>query len=129
MQATSRVTDPDTSRQAASNLERTGQRQRQLDQCLDAVRRFSGHTAPEIGKLSGVDRYVLSRRLPDLRREGSVASGRSRKCNVTGNLSMTWYPAEECFRPGITSEAWLAEWHERHGFFNPTNVIPDRRAK
>jgi hypothetical protein len=42
-----------------------------------------------------MERYVPSRRLPELRGAGLVKNGRSRVCAVTGRLSVTWFPARE----------------------------------
>ncbi len=126
MQATSRVTDPDTSQAAAVKVEATGGADRQRLTCLWEVRRLSGQTAAEIAQATGLERHVPSRRLPELRQAGEVKNGWSRECHETGNLSMTWYQADSD-APVIEAQQWLAEWHERHGFFNPTNVIPDRR--
>ncbi|MCL2645403.1 MAG: hypothetical protein FWD61_00190 [Phycisphaerales bacterium] len=63
--------------------------------CLLEVWKRPGHTAAEIATLTGLARYVPSRRLPELRQSGQIKCGPERECAVTGNPSMTWFPCVE----------------------------------
>lgn len=91
--APSRTTDPDTSRMAAKRIAESGALAHQRETCLQAVRAEPGLTAAEIAQVVGCERHVPSRRLPELRRAGLVASprDRARVCRVTGNVSLTWW--------------------------------------
>jgi hypothetical protein len=65
------------------------------DRCLASVMESPGKTAAEIAAAAGLDRHVVSRRLPDLRRASRVLNGQPRACAVTGRLSLTWFPNQE----------------------------------
>jgi hypothetical protein len=92
--AKSRRSDPDTSREAASKIEASGEASNQRKRCLLAVNENPGQTAAEIAQATGMERHVPSRRLPELRDVGLVKNGESRQCAVTGNSSMTWFPRD-----------------------------------
>lgn len=85
-----RAVDPRTSHEAAAEVTRSGRRDRQAAQCLDAVRTWPGRTSMELARLARLDRYVVARRLPELRDAGYVVSEAARKCEVTGRSAMTW---------------------------------------
>jgi hypothetical protein len=85
--------DPHTSHEAGMAVERKGTASDQRTQCLLAVERFPGHTSAELASLTGFDRHMVARRLPELRERELVRNGlQSRSCTVTGNRAMTWYP-------------------------------------
>lgn len=90
MHARARRTDPSTSHQAAFDVESTGSAESQRARCLEIVRKNPGLTAPEIAELAHVDRYVASRRLPDLRELGHVRNGPVRRCRIKGTSMLTW---------------------------------------
>jgi CRP-like cAMP-binding protein len=90
MEALSRRYDPLTSHLAADRVEGSGNAQAQRQTCLAAVRRWPGLTAAEIAVKCGLERHVPSRRLPELRADGLVMNRGKRRCEATGNLSMTW---------------------------------------
>ncbi len=89
--AEARTTDPPTSHLAAQEAESSGRAATQRADCMECVVAFPGLTAAEIAVKTGLERHVPSRRLPELRAVGSVYNGSSRICNVTGNMSMTWW--------------------------------------
>ncbi|MDE2256110.1 MAG: helix-turn-helix transcriptional regulator, partial [Betaproteobacteria bacterium] len=73
-------------------VERSGQASSQRAAVLKAVQALPGHTSYELANRVPIDRYVLARRLPELRKAGLVRNGQqSRECQVTGNNAMTWY--------------------------------------
>jgi len=88
-----RRSDPETSREAADHMERTGKAKTHKMMCLAVVQEKPGLTAAEIAVEAGLERHEASRRLPNLRDEDhSVYNGAARECTVVGNRSMTWYP-------------------------------------
>ncbi len=95
MTARARSRDPITSHIAAQESETSGRATSQRQICLIEVWKQPGRTAAEIAVTAGMQRHVPSRRLPELRASGQVVNGPERECNVTGHLSMTWYPVQE----------------------------------
>ena len=87
----SRQSDPETSRLAAAKAAAASACQREA--CRMFVRAVPGLTAAEIAVKIGLERHVPSRRLPELRAAGEIMTGESRICAVTGNMSLTWWPA------------------------------------
>lgn len=68
----SRRTDPATSKQAASNLVKSGAHKSQCDRVYDVLNRFktNGATPNEISALCGLDHYAVYKRLNDLKLRG-----------------------------------------------------------
>lgn len=99
-----RTTDPETSHVAAERIRETGQLRESQRVVLDAVTRWPGRTAVELGQLlDGVEcrkrarsatwwRFECSRRLPELV-PVHVRRGKPRVCSVNGNPQTTWYAA------------------------------------
>jgi hypothetical protein len=88
-----RRTDPESSHQAAEIHALSGKRAHQQDQAAAAVRQFPGLTSLELAGMTGLDRYMLARRLPECETAGRVRRGPMRHCAVTGRLAMEWMPA------------------------------------
>lgn len=61
-----RRNDGDGSMAAADALERSGRAAQQLAAVLDAVRAWPNRTSKELAALSGMDRHLIARRLPEL---------------------------------------------------------------
>jgi DNA-binding MarR family transcriptional regulator len=87
-----RRTDPETSRIAAERLRASGALGRQAEAVLAAVTRWPGSTAVELARHAQLDRYAVSRRLPELQRQGRVRRGPPRECTVNGRPQSTWRP-------------------------------------
>lgn len=97
--------DPPTSAKAAAEFTRSGARQRQIDRVVELVRQWPGCTSRELSRLSGVDRHLIAKRLPDARKQGLVANplgdvvkdGKrqplQRPCRYSGNDCVVWVPA------------------------------------
>lgn len=87
--------DPLPSFLASEACKDSGVWHRQLWTVFHGVRRHPGLTAAELNeRLDLGDKYVCSRRLPELRdRFKCVCNGRSRRCTVSPGrrLSQTWY--------------------------------------
>lgn len=86
-----RSRDPETSKLAASDITASGQRARQQNLVLGAVKRWQGRTSAELAQRLGSDRFMTARRLPELRAQGYVENGCARACGVTGKSSLTWW--------------------------------------
>jgi len=91
----SRRGDPITSALAARKVCRSGKLGKQKRDVLKALQANNGSTSGEVSAKIGNDRYVASRRLPDLERDGLVARGPARKCTVVGSMCLTWWVTEK----------------------------------
>lgn len=90
--ASSRATDPPTSRKAAQAHERGGKAELHRERLLNEVCTGPGRTAVELAqRLDGIDRHEASRRLPELRDRGLVESRDPRKCSIKGTSMVTWW--------------------------------------
>jgi hypothetical protein len=81
-----RKTDPESSFRAGEDLRRSGEASRQLDIVLAAVKEYPGHTSKCIAMMTGIDRYIMARRLPELATLGKVIK------EVRGSQDCTWSP-------------------------------------
>lgn len=90
----SRATDPESSHIAGELITASGARQRQIDQVARAVRAHPGCTRLELHALTGLDKAMLGRRLPDAVTAGAIVKGLQRTCSEGNCLSLTWWPAE-----------------------------------
>ena len=95
--ARARRTDPSTSHIAAEEVTASGRAKAQRTICLYEVMKHPGQTAAELAEKSGLDRYMLNRRLPELREEKRLKENRYDKdmrriCAVQGTPCMTWWP-------------------------------------
>lgn len=85
-----RTVDPRTSVVSGEQLTDSGDRARQKNQILGVVQSHPGLTSRELAQASGIANEILHKRLPDLKRDGFVATGDARRCQVTGRQAMTW---------------------------------------
>ena len=84
-----RATDPVTSHLAAEKVKPKLRAQQQA--VLAALTRWPGSTAVELAHETGLDRYLVSRRLPELVPQ-YARRGKPRQCSVAGTAQTTWYP-------------------------------------
>ena len=89
-----RKSDPASSHLAAAEVTASGKRQQQIGLVIDLVRKFPGLTSMELAGMSGEDRYMIARRLPEALTAGAIRKGEQRACSVTGRLALTWWPAQ-----------------------------------
>ena len=82
--------DPETAREGAEEVTRSGRRASQMERCLDTVRGSPGLIASEIGAATGLGHVPAQRRLSDLKAQGLICMGPSRKWN--GRPQVTWWP-------------------------------------
>lgn len=81
-----RRNDGDGSHAAADALERSGRAAQQLSDVLDAVRKHTGSTSRELAALTGLDRHLVGRRLPEL-----AAKGLIHRVSIRGQ-ELRWWP-------------------------------------
>jgi predicted transcriptional regulator len=86
--------DPETSREAAEQLRKSGRLAAQQRAVLEALRECDGATHAELGRFMERDWLVAARRLPELERMGLVRKGEVRRCAVKGSRCVTWWLAE-----------------------------------
>jgi len=92
--ARARRSDPRTSHMAADHVEKVGKAGQQRVRAAAAVLANPGWTSQELSERTGINRYELARRLPELREDCLVVNGDSdRICRVSGRPAMTWWPA------------------------------------
>lgn len=82
--------DPQTSHQAAEGIRRSGGLGKQQRAVLEAVRAHPGKTAVELAALSGLNRWAISRRLPELQ-PVFVRRGPPRNCTINHRPQAVWY--------------------------------------
>ncbi|WP_414486207.1 winged helix-turn-helix domain-containing protein [Stenotrophomonas maltophilia] len=87
-----RSTDPNSSHAAAADLVACGALRVQHAKTEAAVIRHPGHSSLHLSTLTGLDRHMLGRRLPELAREGRIWRGPSAPCATTGKPACTWWP-------------------------------------
>lgn len=90
---TSRTTDPQSSHDAIAALEASGELGKQHRRALEAVRRNNGMTSKHLAQLTGLDRHMLGRRLPELERSGLVKRGPMVKGEEGRAEGVTWWTA------------------------------------
>ena len=86
-----RNTDPATSHRAAARI--LPRLRAQQERVLEAVKRFPGSTAVELAHRAGLDRYMVSRRLPELSPIW-VRRHAPRLCSIKGTAQTTWHPVD-----------------------------------
>ena len=88
----SHVHDPSTSRAAEAAVTKSGQRQRDLDVVMGAVRAAPGRTASGYAVMLDMDIYAVRRRLTDAKNAHLLRQGEP-VC-VTGRTrrEVTWWP-------------------------------------
>lgn len=87
-----RTTDPSTSHEAARHVVDSGVQVHQQACAILAVRQNPALTSAELSAVTGLDRFMLARRLPEALADGLVLRGEARKCSVSGRRACTWLP-------------------------------------
>jgi len=87
-----RNTDPVESHQAAAEITNDGSRRRMMELTLQLLQSTPNLTANELEARHGYSDGQLRKRLNDLRKEGLVEKGPSRKSRITGKTNATWRP-------------------------------------
>jgi hypothetical protein len=92
MNALARTTDSSGSHEAAASIVRSGRHAAQKDRTEAAVRRYPGMTSMQLAHATGMDRYMVARRLPDLAKEGRAYRGAKALCPISNITVCTWWP-------------------------------------
>lgn len=87
-----RRSDPITSHLAAEAHTASGARAHQQHLTVAAVRAFPGLTMQELAEQTGLDRYMLGRRISECETAGLVRRGEKRQCSVSGRMAESWEP-------------------------------------
>lgn len=129
MEPLSRHTDPLPSYAAADKVKRTGLGGRQRLQVYHGLRVHQGATSAELAQALGCDRYVPSRRLPELERAGWVCRGRRRRCSVSGIVSETWFIARPWLEKPATTKGGKSPTPKRPGGIGEAVTTPEQRRQ
>ena len=86
----SRNTDPITSHIAGNAIEHSGVAENQRLQALKAVKEYPARTSAELSVLTGLDRYMLGRRLSELIQLKQGEDRFKRQCRASGKLCVAW---------------------------------------
>lgn len=90
-----RATDADGSHEAAALLVRSGRHAAQKDRTEAAVKRYPGMTSMQLARVTGLDRHMVARRLPDLMKEGRAFRGGKTVCPISNITVCTWWPVAQ----------------------------------
>ena len=82
----SRRSDPPSSKRAAEHLHRNGGAASQRMVCLELVKKFPGRSSKQLAELSGLDRHMIAKRLPELRDKFNLV-----RVTQTGNEDQKWW--------------------------------------
>jgi hypothetical protein len=87
-----RTSDPETAKAAGRAIEASGAGEDQRNSVYTSLIDHPGVTSRELAEAMGLsDRYICSRRLPELERAGLARRGSPRKCRSGGRVSETWW--------------------------------------
>lgn len=87
-----RSTDPSTSHEAAIRMVASGKQRAQQARTEEAVKRYPGQSSLHLAALTGLDRHMIARRLPELEKEGRVWRGPKAPCPSGTGSACTWWP-------------------------------------
>lgn len=85
--------DPLTSYKAEERITKSGKRQTQAERVLDALKRYPNRTPGELSRDSGLDYYVIHRRLADLKANNLAHVTGRRECETGRGECQVWNPA------------------------------------
>lgn len=87
-----RHADISTSHAAAGFIAASGIQKDQQSKAAAAVKLHPGLTSMKLAQVTGLDRYMLARRLPELLKAEQVWRGPAMPCPVSGRSACTWWP-------------------------------------
>ncbi len=90
MTPASKAADPITSYLAEKHVNCTGLRGHQQRQVAAIVKIYPGRTSAELSQLTGLERHLIAKRLPECETAGAVCRGDHRQCTISGRLAVTW---------------------------------------
>lgn len=90
-----RITDPETSHEAAADQIESERRDNHAERVLEVVRKMPGCSYRELADAAEFPEAVeVIRRLDDLRKAGLVHAGDKRRCSISGRPSQVWFPGQ-----------------------------------
>jgi hypothetical protein len=90
----SRRDDPETSKLAEKQINRSGVRGRQQVLAMNAVHAHPGLTSRELALAARIEYDALHKRLPECEKAGVIRRGHAHACSVSGKLAVTWFPVK-----------------------------------
>ena len=97
--------DPETSRIAEASMNE-GKRFTHQRLLTTWVKDNPGHTAAEMGQLTGLGQHECARRLSEIN-DITVTRRDRRECQIKGTQMMTWYPLEVASKQPFNIEDFL----------------------
>ena len=83
--------DPMSSKIAADQVEKSGLRRHQIEKVVNALRLYPDTTTMELSRASGLDRYMIGRRMSEAETLGLVVRCEKMKvCRISKKLAQTW---------------------------------------
>jgi hypothetical protein len=83
--------DPLSSRISADQVEKSGLRRHQIEKVVNALRLHPDTTTMELSHRSGLDRYMIARRMSEAESLNLVVRGEKMKtCSISKKLAQTW---------------------------------------
>ena len=93
MTARARNTDPSSSHDAAAHVEKTRSAKNQCRRVLSALKGHPHRTSNELAVESGLDRYIVARRLPELKQRKLVRQSSIKRNDMySQRKAVTWWP-------------------------------------
>jgi len=86
--------DPQSSHIAEQSMNKSGKRQLQQKQVQRCVQMYPGRTSAELAQLSGLDRAMIARRLPELSPRHIKRGEELVRCGVNGTQAIAWWPID-----------------------------------
>lgn len=87
----SKQTDPVTSHIAGDQAICSGLVETHEKLIYEAVEKYPGHTAAEIGAACGLTQVQVNQRTAHMK---SVIAGSRKECSIQGSYCLTWWPCE-----------------------------------
>lgn len=94
--ARARRDNPQTSHEAAAQVERSGKATSHRNILANFVKEHPGLTNGELSReLPEIGLYAISKRMGEIARMGLIRRGESRVCSVNGTSMTTWWPIQQ----------------------------------
>lgn len=90
--ARARKSDPETSHQAAAEVEATGAASAHRSIIVAYLKQHPGETNAEIAEGSGLDYCQIHKRMAELERMNLVIRGQQKKCPIHQRQMLCWFP-------------------------------------
>ena len=85
-----RSSDAPSSHFAIEAYDKRGKRRANWERVLAAVTRYPGHSSKQLASITGMDRHMIARRLPDIEYDGKAHSD-----GTATDGGKAWYPGSK----------------------------------